>query len=95
LRIVVSGNVGWFAIPFIVLAGLGYMWIVSGLLKPSSGDARRNKPAALPSLGFTDLYALFGRGPFLGEEWPVLQSAANDEEDRTLSRLNASDRTAR
>jgi hypothetical protein len=40
-------------------------------------------------LTFSELYDLFRVGPFSREEWPVLQSAANDREDQSLARLKA------
>ncbi len=89
MRTVLSHNAGWFAIPLIVVVGLAYGWVVSHFLKqqPKPQDGKGASPP--PMLTFSDLYALFGVGPFSREEWPVLQSAANDREDHNLARLKA------
>lgn len=82
-------NAGWFAVPLIVLVGLAYLWVVSRLVRQHPKSRERKGASRPPMLTFSELYALFGVGPFSREEWPVLQSAANDREDQSLARLKA------
>jgi hypothetical protein len=80
-------NAGWFAVPLIVLVGLAYLWVVSRLVRQQPKSQEGKGASHLPM--FSELYALFGVGPFSRNEWPVLQSAANDREDQSLARLKA------
>jgi hypothetical protein len=82
-------NAGWFAVPLIVLVGLAYLWVVSRLVRQQPKSQEGKWASHPPMLTFSELYALFGVGPFSREEWPVLQSSANDREDQRLARLKA------
>jgi len=92
MRTVLSPNAGWFAVPLIVLVGLAYLWVVSHFLRQQPKPQEGKGSSHPPMLTFSELYALFGVGPFSREEWPVLQSAANDREDQSLARLKAQGR---
>jgi hypothetical protein len=88
MRMALSHNAGWAAVPLIVLVGLVYGFVVSLVLSRQPAQSPGKKAGLpLPRLTFYDLYAMFGVGPFLRDEWPVLQSAANELEDQSLARL--------
>ena len=82
-------NAGWFAVPLIVLVGLAYLWVVGRLVRQQPKPQEGKWASHPPMLTFSELYTLFGVGPFSRVVWPVLQSAANDREDQSLARLRA------
>ena len=82
-------NAAWFAVPLIVLVGLAYLWVVSRFVRQQPKSREGKGASHPPMLTFSELYDLFRVGPFSREEWPVLQSAANDREDQSLARLKA------
>jgi hypothetical protein len=93
MRTALSVSAGWFAVPLIGLIGVAYMCVVSRILGQQPEGRKPRNRAVRGLLRFTDIYALFGVGPFKRDEWPVLQSAANDDENQTLARLKARRRT--
>ena len=50
LRIALTTNLGWLAVPFLVIVAVGYMWIVSALLgreqRPRIREARIDRDRA-------------------------------------------------
>lgn len=88
-------HAGWIVAPLMVLVVLGYLWVVSRILRNPSDFPAPRRVRVRTDRAFESLYALFGIASRDAADWPSRQWEANREEDVQLKRFRLRQRGRR